>query len=110
MEILEIIAAFFAAFGIYSLLDLLRIRLLYPKHIRQKLLGAVIFDEKNIRDVAAYARYLRLEQKISSERLIILTKGDIINGNCDAQAMGDIYTIIKCKEKSEDGEHTPGCR
>ena len=78
-EIIEIFAAVMAVFGIYTVLDMLRVRILYPRKTREHIHGAVILSENvNLSEAASYAKYLRLERKISPERLIILTNDDII--------------------------------
>lgn len=103
MDILEIIASVLAVFGAYTLLDMLRLALLYPRRDRMKLHAAFFLGDGDASKAAAYARRLRLDKKISSGRLIILVKDDIIIGKDDISPFGDVYTIIRCKENTEDG-------
>lgn len=108
-EVLEIFAAVMAVFGIYTMLDMLRERLLYPQKVRRLLRGAVIIgNDTPIAEIAAYAGYLRRECKISSERLIILTKDDIIIGNSQMSRFGDIFVYNKCKEADNNAEYEIG--
>ncbi len=107
-DFLEILVCVLAVFGAYTLLDMLRARLLYPRRARTRLRAAVILDDgDDICDALQYASYLRREQKISSERLIILSKDGIIeNGEYLAQ-IGELLcvreaNINNCKERDDD--------
>ena len=62
----------------------------------------MVYDGGAVRDAAAYARQLRIDKKISSERLIILVKDDIINVDADTLSLGNVYRINKCKENVND--------
>ncbi len=79
MDILEISVAVLAAFGLYSILDMLRTYIVFPSHIRKAVRAAVVYDENTYSKAVSYVNYLKREQKISPERLIILEKNDIIN-------------------------------
>lgn len=106
-EILEIVAAVLAALGIYTVFGMLRIRLLFPRRVRRTLRAAVVVsDTSQLYEAAAYAAYLRREQKISPERLIILTNDDIIISNEELTRLGELYRYIKCKEINDDTEYT----
>ena len=94
MEILEIVLAMLAVFGGYTLASILKSALLDPKKVRKCLRCAVFIGEGELRDAAAYCRYLRLCGKISSERLIILTKDDIMVEDAAIGDLGDVYRII----------------
>ncbi len=94
MEILEIVLAMLAVFGGYTLLSMLKAALLYPKRVRKCLRCAVFTGEGELREAAAYCRYLRLCGKISSERLIILSKDDIMVEDAVIGDLGDVYHII----------------
>ena len=80
MEIIEIIIAVLAVFGVYTLLDMLKFRLLYPSGLRERLRAAVYIDNgsDDLSEVAAYAKHLGREHKISRGRLIILSESGII--------------------------------
>ncbi len=95
-EFLEIIAAVLAVFGIYCILDMVKVRILYPKHVRKLIRAAVVVsDKKQLCQAASYAAYLRKEQKISDERLIILANDDIIVEDRAENPPGDIYRYNK---------------
>ncbi len=95
-EFFEIIAAVLAVFGIYCILDMVKVRILYPKHIRKLIRAAVVIsDKKQLCQAASYAAYLRKEQKISDGRLIILTNDDIIVDGSAENPHGDIYRYNK---------------
>ena len=107
-DFLEILVCVLAVFGAYTLLDMLKKSLLYPKKVRARLRGAVIVDgDEDICGVVQYALCLQREQKISSERLIILSKDGIIeNGEYLAQ-IGELLcvreaNINNCKERDDD--------
>lgn len=109
LEILEIFAAVMAVFGIYTVLDMLRLRLLYPPSVRRLLRVAIFVDnELPSADAVAYTKYLRLEKKISNERLIILTNNDIIKNNSETARFGEVYGYINYKEADDDAEHAHG--
>lgn len=93
-DFLEILVCVLAVFGGYTLLDMLRERLLYPRRVRARLRGAVILDDDDsICAVVQYASHLRREQKISSERLIILVKDDIIEDSEYLAQLGEIFAV-----------------
>ena len=101
-DILEIIVAMLAVFGGYTVLDMLRVRLLYPKRVRLMLRAAFVYDTyENAARVHEYAAYLKREQKISAEPLIILANNDIINGNEAYSRLCGTCTIIY-KENDDD--------
>ena len=108
-EVFEIFAAVMAVFGIYTVLDMLRERLLYPRKIRRLIRAAVVIDEETpLAQIMSYVEYLRLEGKISPERLIILTNSDIIIGNSETSRFGDVLVYNKCKEADDDAEYELG--
>ena len=80
-EMLEIIVAFLAVFGAWSLLKLLREALLFPKKVRTKVSAAVRNCDAGDRRALEYVNYLRAERKIAPGWLIIRAKGDIIEYN-----------------------------
>lgn len=94
MVILEIMLSVLAVFGGYTLVSMLKAALLYPKKIRKKVRCALIADGTDATAAAAYCRYLRLSGKISSERLIILVKDDIIECNENLSDLGEVWHII----------------
>lgn len=107
--VLEIIVAMLAVFGGYTVLDMIRVRLLYPKKVRMRVRAAVVlFDKTELAGAADYARYLRREQKISSERLIILANDDIIKNSEDLSRCGEVFEYINCKESNDDAELSNG--
>ncbi|MBE6612566.1 MAG: hypothetical protein E7632_08735 [Ruminococcaceae bacterium] len=94
-EILEIILSVLAVYGGYTLICHLRDALCCPRRVRRQLRAAVMLTEDTpLAGVAAYARALAKEQKISPERLIILTKDGIMEDEGDASAFGDVYRYI----------------
>ena len=108
-EIIEIFAAVMAVFGIYTVLDMLRVRILYPRKVRATLRAAVVLGENaNLCEAASYAKYLRLERKISPERLIILINDDIIINDAEISCFGDVIYCSKIKEADDDREHESG--
>ncbi len=108
-EIIEIFAAVMAVFGIYTVLDMLRVRILYPRKTRESVRAAVIADENtNFADAVSYLGYLHRERKISPERLIILTNDDIIINDAEISCFGDVIYCNKIKEADDDGEHESG--
>ena len=111
LEIFEIFAAVMSVFGIYTLLDMLRFRLLYPRKVRRLIRAAVVVDDDTrISEAAEYAKYLRREGKISSERLIILTNGDIIINGSEISRFGEILDYKKIKEADNDRKYESGCK
>jgi len=90
---MEIIIAVLAVFGGYTILTMIKSSLLYPKRVRRKIMAAVFYDGEYPSEAAAYARYLRLCGKISSERLIILVKDDIIESGGEAGLPGEVHRI-----------------
>ncbi len=108
-EIIEIFTAVMAVFGIYTMLDMLRVRILYPRKIRTALRAAILLNEEtNLPEAASYAKYLRLERKISPERLIILANDDIIINDTEISCFGEIIYCNKIKDADYDGEHESG--
>ena len=108
VDLLEILVCVLAVFGAYTVLRMIKTNLLYPRKVRLRLRGAVVIDEEeNVCALARYAAYLRSEQKISSERLIILLKDDIMK---DSEYLGDIgesFAVYKIntysnKERNDD--------
>jgi len=98
-EILEIFAAMLAVWGGYSLIGTLRDALIYPKHVRQMVRGAVMLSDTDaLAEAAAWAAALKKDGKISSERLIILMKDDIIEAEEAARPFGDVCRILYLKE------------
>ena len=80
-EFLEIIVAFLAVFGAWSLIRNLKESILFPKKVRMRV-AAAIHDGADRNDRALeYVNYLRAERKIAPEWLIIRAKGDIIEYN-----------------------------
>ncbi len=108
IEIFEIFLSIVAVFGGYCILDMVKLRLLYPKGVRRNVRGAVIFrDIDDLNDTVRYIRYLQKENKISSERLIILVNDDIINGNenfSELYRWGEVFKYNECKELCQDDE------
>ncbi|MBQ8510702.1 MAG: hypothetical protein IJ493_12425 [Clostridia bacterium] len=113
MEILEIMLAVLAVYGLWSILTPLKERLLYPKKLRQRLRCAVEaenLDDETLALCAQYARYLRLQTKISPEQLIILRKDDIMEEDALRAAAelkcgaSEVYYYRKCGDFQEDGE------
>ena len=80
-ELLEIIVAFLAVFGAWSLIRNLKESILFPKKVRMRV-AAAIRDGSDQNDRALeYVNYLRAERKIAPGWLIIRAKGDIIAYN-----------------------------
>ena len=77
-EFLEIIVAFLAVFGAWSLIRNLKESILFPKKVRMRV-AAAIHDGADRNDRAL--EYVRAERKIAPEWLIIRAKGDIIEYN-----------------------------
>ncbi len=107
-DFLEILVCVLAVFGAYTALSMIKTSLRYPKRVREHLRAAVFISEcDNVCAVSQYAAHLRREQKISSERLIILSKDGIIeNGEYLAQ-IGELLcvreaNINNCKERDDD--------
>ena len=102
-DVLEIFAAVLAAIGIASLLEKLRLLLLYPYKLRRRLRLAVIYNENEnmTYELISYVKYLSREHKISDGRLIIITKDDIINGI--PESMLNDSEIVKCREDTANG-------
>lgn len=100
-EAMSIIVAILAVFGAYSILDMLRTNLLYPRRVRRSLRAAMVLpNEADAIHTAQYAAYLRREQKISRGRLIILANDDIINVSDELSRLGEVY-YFKRKEEVE---------
>lgn len=104
MDIISILVAILAVFGAYTILDMLRVHLLYPKRIRHSLRATMMLPtEVDTSHAAQYAAYLRREQKISRERLIILVNDDIINVSEEISRLGEIYYIKRKEEIADAG-------
>lgn len=101
VEILEITVAVLAAFGVYSILEMLRFGLLFPRRIRENVRAAVVFDENTYRETVEYVNYLRREQKISPERLIIIKNNGIIEGDDPTALCLSVYKE-ECKDNADD--------
>lgn len=107
LEVLEIFAAVMAVFGIYSVLDMIRLRLLYPKRVRMLLRAAVfVSTPEEMRAVSEYAAYLRREQKISGERLIILINDDIMVNDDEIGGYAETVRCTNDKETDNDRQFT----
>lgn len=107
-DLLEILVCVLAVFGAYTVLSMIKTRLMYSRRVRTQLRAAIFINDcEDICSVVRYASYLRREQKISSERLIILTKDDIIENGEYLDDIGQVFAvrdanIIKCKETEND--------
>ncbi len=102
IDILEIIVAMLAVFGGYTVLDMIRVRLLYPKRVRMLLRAAFVYDTyENAARACEYADYLKREQKICPEPLIILADNGIIESNEEILRLREVCTII-CKDNNDD--------
>ncbi len=107
-DILEILVAMLAVFGGYTVLDMIRVRLLYPKRVRVMLRAAFVYDTyENAARVCEYADYLKREQKICPKPLIILASDDIIKDNEEISRLCEVCTII-CKDNKDDGKFPHG--
>ena len=107
VEMLEITVAVLAAFGVYSILEMVRFSLLFPRRIRKNVRAAVVFDENSYRETVAYVNYLRREQKISPERLIIIKNNGIIES--DGSTVLDMSVHKEdCKDSSDDAGYDEG--
>ena len=94
LDFFEILVCTLAVFGGYTVLNMIKIRLSYPRAVRSRLRGAIIAkSDEEICKVVKYARYLQREQKISSERLIILLEDDIIEDRICLANLGDAYHL-----------------
>lgn len=94
LDFLEIVVCTLAVFGGYTILDMIKTRIRYPKDVRSRLRGAIIAGaDEEICAVLRYARYLQREQKISSERLIILLKDDIIEDEERLAKLDDVFHL-----------------
>lgn len=95
-DLFEIFVAVFAVFGFWKFLHGVVDMILYPPRIRRLIYLAVYIDNcgRNMPEIAAYVKSLRREGKVSGERLIILSKSDII----DSKDVSDLGT-----EGSEGG-------
>lgn len=107
MELFEIAVAVLAAFGLYSLFELISFCILYPRRIRRSVRAAAVYDDETYREVAAYVGYLKREQKISPEQLIILEKDDIISEDGKRISNGEAKQY-KCKEITDDSGYKDG--
>ena len=80
-ELLEIIVAFLAVFGAWSLIRCLRESILFPKKIRMSVAAAVRDGAEKDGRALEYVNYLRSERKIAPEWLIIRANSGIIEYN-----------------------------
>ncbi len=107
-DFLEILVCVLAVFGAYTVLSMIKISLRYPKRVRSHIRAAVFIGEcDNVCAVLQYASYLRREQKISSERLIILTKDGIIEDSEYLAGIGEVLAVVEAniingKERNDD--------
>ena len=107
LDFLEIAAAVLAVYGGYMILDGIRFRLLFPRRIRRMLRAAVVYtDDASLADVVRYVHYLKIEGKISRERLIILGKDGIMEGQMftDGVHQSENKDYECDRERSEDGK------
>ena len=102
-DLIEILAAVLAAFGIVSLFERLKCALMYPKKLRRMLHLAVIYNYgvELTDELRSYVKYLAREQKISDGRLIIIDKGGIID-NIRIPSDGGVE-IVRCREDNAGG-------
>lgn len=106
LDFLEILVCTLAVFGGYTVLDMIKTRIRYPRAVRSRLRGAIVADcDEEICAVLRYARYLQREQKISSERLIILLKNDIIEDRTRLAELGDVFYLDKTIKEDLKGRH-----
>ena len=105
-EFIEIFLSILTVFGGYCILDMVKFGLLYKKRIRRRLRAAVILEDcEELPQILEYAKYLRGQNKISEERLIILVNDDIIKCTDD---LSDIYRfgdVFRYTEFAEAGEN-----
>ena len=80
-ELLEIIVAFLAVFGAWSLIRNLKESILFPKKVRMSVAAAIREGADRNDRALEYVNYLRAERKIAPGWLIIRAKGDIIEYN-----------------------------
>ncbi|MCI8388283.1 MAG: hypothetical protein HFE63_07465 [Clostridiales bacterium] len=98
IELLEIIVAVIAAWGLYKIGEAVRWRMMFPRRVRERVYGAVYInsDGEDLSAVDTYVKYLRLEGKIAGGRLIILSKSGIIK---EIPNLPDGYELLVCQEK-----------
>lgn len=105
-EFIEILMSILAVFGGYCILDIVKFGLLYKKKIRRKLRASVILDDpEELSGIFEYAKYLRGQNKISGERLIILVNDDIIrcmDDFSDIYRYGDVFRYTEFPEVGEN--------
>ncbi len=105
-DFLEILICTLAVFGGYTILDMVKTRILYPRCVRSRLRGAIVVDsDEEFCAIFRYARYLQREQKISSEQLIILLKDDIIKDETRLSKLGDVFCLGKTNIEDFKGQH-----
>ena len=105
-DFFEIVVCTLAVFGGYTVLDMIKMRILYPRGVSSRLRGAVIADcDEEVCAVLRYARHLQREQKISSERLIILLKNDIIEDRTRLAQLGDVFCVGNINTEDFKGQH-----
>ena len=99
MEIVEIAVCVFAVYGAACILSQIRQILLYPMKIRRLVRACVeTTDVSEMALVLQYARFLQTERKISSNRLIILMKDDIMIKEKPADLHCGPFEYLICKE------------
>ncbi len=110
MEFIEIFLSILAVFGGYCILDMVKFLLLYPKRIRKNLRGAVVLENpKELPQFFDYLKYLRTQDKISRERLIILVNDDIIKSTDDFSEICRFGDLFRYTEIPEVGENDGIC-
>ncbi len=101
-DIMQIIAAMLAVLGFWRLLGLLAGRLLYPKRVRERIVAFVAEEGEDEGEVRDYLRYLYVDGKIYSKRLIIVPKCDIIDFNETESAANNADSILKQEDRTHD--------
>lgn len=91
-DVFEIIAAVLAAFGLWTLLHDLCDFLIYPARVRKRVNAAIYIEDdmSDVSEIATYVKSLRREGKISSERLILISKSGIIINNVENQGGNEL--------------------
>ncbi len=106
MEFIEIFLSILTVFGGYCILDMIKFALLYPRSVRKRIRAAVILEDlAGLPGIYEYAKYLRRENKISGERLIILVNDDIIKSAedfSDIHSFGDVFQYAEILEVGEN--------
>lgn len=106
MEFIKILLSILAVFGGYCILDMVKFVLLYKSRVRKKLRGAVVLEDTDeLPQIYEYAKYLRTQDKISKERLIILVNDDIIKYVEDFSEICSFGDVFRYSEISKVGEN-----